>query len=1157
MQFESAKTLTKTLRSKIITSDEVVDIVRSLDGVHPYFPKREVFVIDLILDRWNNFKNTDFRENPRVWKLFNDTWVKIGDENLQKSLFKKLKFPGLLQSSLETFNGIEDTAKVQEYVESVNTTCDLLIKSVTSLQLPYEANLSILAAATQICSRISYANRVEFLMNLINLTNFDSQLSKLTNKLSSIFSDILLLPILDYISNFESNIIDKDIILTFKGYIMSALFNADIIGLDTTNILHEFFDAKKSTISHNSAVIIFEIAMNSLSKNNFIQLESIYTMIVDVHDALKPDLLQKLSSTKKTMSHEFLFKLIKDSFQSLDKVTNPQEKIRDWSLIRSILKLDIEIAIELSNEILALLLKNYHSFEKECQQIWAEFIECHISAREFFGFFGRLRTYYDHDHNISKFLCAREYRLDINKRIGLLSSLHLKELISEYVADMVSTSRSKISAILLSIITEGLVHLNPSQLSEYRPYFQEVYMIDDINYAEQWAVKYFLMDVFDNIIPLDMLERYKNKDIQKVILESPTINLQTFMFFLKIREYISMDIKEIENALMKYLSINKSSTFAFLILKNWYTIISEEFDSQNIRNLLEMLCLNSNFSLLLEFMKDDDIFEEPNLIHKLIGYLSDNLTESAALDVLKIIPIQCYEKSSRVSLIDRLASLKINESVIDALSHLLIFPTFKTRLETDVGTFFELFKNSIDLNHHSEKLLTTIWYHHAHSNDSSSKDFTYNLVNLVVANLSKLIDVKVSFWLAYYIQIYDEKRVHSNLRKEYFKAISAYSDKQSNLMPWLLKTLYQLLIREADLSMYQDVIKDCIQKYKLDGSNSNELKISVFMIYTLKDDSDFSFILAHYLALRSQGCHAMELLTGVSEYLKLTAHYSSEKYNAALHLVCCALNDNTKTFHNYLLEIVPSLMLNLSKQNHIGQKLTVRLLSATYTSITQGMMDINSLTKFISTLKEILISKPWMFDQYTVELLLPLSLEICNSIIPTTDFSNVQLQNNRIFISLCRLLSTLFTVHRFKLNQRYHVIDSLLCGMMKYVINSQFYGLTEECAKAFARCVITFCEPTTNTSTKNKNQTTSKVNEIKKILRKHVPILLVNYTELVIGNSIDNEIRREIDPALYSMLNVISSSELQWISTLLGSTGRQYFKSIYAEYKRIGKWTEQ
>lgn len=128
MQFESAETLTKTLRSKIITSDEVVDIVRSLDGVHPYFPKREVFVIDLILDRWNNFKNTDFRENPRVWKLFNDTWVKIGDENLQKSLFKKLKFPGLLQSSLETFNGIEDTAKVQEYVESVNTTCDLLIK---------------------------------------------------------------------------------------------------------------------------------------------------------------------------------------------------------------------------------------------------------------------------------------------------------------------------------------------------------------------------------------------------------------------------------------------------------------------------------------------------------------------------------------------------------------------------------------------------------------------------------------------------------------------------------------------------------------------------------------------------------------------------------------------------------------------------------------------------------------------------------------------------------------------------------------------------------------------------------------------------------------------------------------------------------------------
>lgn len=75
-------------------------------------------------------------------------------------------------------------------------------------------------------------------------------------------------------------------------------------------------------------------------------------------------------------------------------------------------------------------------------------------------------------------------------------------------------------------------------------------------------------------------------------------------------------------------------------------------------------------------------------------------------------------------------------------------------------------------------------------------------------------------------------------------------------------------------------------------------------------------------------------------------------------------------------------------------------------------------------------------------------------------------------------------------------------------------------------------------------------------LRKHIPILLVKYIHLSVHTPFEESIRKELLAATYSIFDLLSPIELNTINGMLDNTGNQYFKSLYAEYKKRGRWNE-
>lgn len=58
----SAEELTKLLRAKDTTATtKVYDIVSKFDDLQIYFPHEEIFVLELIQDRWNDQRRDDFK----------------------------------------------------------------------------------------------------------------------------------------------------------------------------------------------------------------------------------------------------------------------------------------------------------------------------------------------------------------------------------------------------------------------------------------------------------------------------------------------------------------------------------------------------------------------------------------------------------------------------------------------------------------------------------------------------------------------------------------------------------------------------------------------------------------------------------------------------------------------------------------------------------------------------------------------------------------------------------------------------------------------------------------------------------------------------------------------------------------------------------------
>lgn len=171
-----------------------------------------------------------------------------------------------------------------------------------------------------------------------------------------------------------------------------------------------------------------------------------------------------------------------------------------------------------------------------------------------------------------------------------------------------------------------------------------------------------------------------------------------------------------------------------------------------------------------------------------------------------------------------------------------------------------------------------------------------------------------------------------------------------------------------------------------------------------------------------------------------------------------------------------------------------------------------------------------------------------------------------LYIGLCRLLSTIFTLHRAKIGGRYHLVILALQGLLRCLfipytsddtlpeVKSAFNSTH---ASAYTRLLTTLSDPTVSSITRSKNRPRLQLNDETKKARsiagQHLPYLIMEYCTAQLKGRMPPEMKAALDPGLLAMLAVMTPELMRTMNAALDESGRAVWKAMYGDWKRVGR----
>lgn len=175
-----------------------------------------------------------------------------------------------------------------------------------------------------------------------------------------------------------------------------------------------------------------------------------------------------------------------------------------------------------------------------------------------------------------------------------------------------------------------------------------------------------------------------------------------------------------------------------------------------------------------------------------------------------------------------------------------------------------------------------------------------------------------------------------------------------------------------------------------------------------------------------------------------------------------------------------------------------------------------------------------------------------------------------VFLCLCRLFSTILVVHRTKLGGRYHLVIPVLQGLLRnlYIPYSETSktAITDEQgflrgqaqAKAYARLLITLCDPTVSAVTRSKNASQRRLTDLTKKARniagQHLQYIIMEYCCCQLNGRLNLETKAALIPGLYAVLDVLPQEVMRTMNAAMDSSSRSIFKALYEDHRRRGQW---
>ncbi len=182
-----------------------------------------------------------------------------------------------------------------------------------------------------------------------------------------------------------------------------------------------------------------------------------------------------------------------------------------------------------------------------------------------------------------------------------------------------------------------------------------------------------------------------------------------------------------------------------------------------------------------------------------------------------------------------------------------------------------------------------------------------------------------------------------------------------------------------------------------------------------------------------------------------------------------------------------------------------------------------------------------------------------------------------IFLRLCQTTNSIISLHRKNLGGRFHILLPLLQKLMACLFVPHAHNatpltrptwlpprnppLTTEHATAFTRILTTLCSPTVSSASfHRRREAADLVDEAKKARAyagQYVPQLLTYYCCLQLSSKLSAEIKDALRPGLWTMMDVVDLNMMRAMNASMGKDERSLWGSLYAEWKKFGKWNEK
>ncbi|KAH3687623.1 hypothetical protein WICPIJ_001390 [Wickerhamomyces pijperi] len=1135
--------LTKHLRAKTTPVSEIISVSRALlqDELPVYLPNKEKFLLELLIDRLNDAKlpYTDFKGNADVWKLYLDVCESLHKERKNdhqgviRSTFQSFRFVECLFASLKDCKDFELLQVLSEAMKFIRGQ-GLLSLGTSQADLPVLILTEYLRLVNTFDpeKEIGHDLILEITKVYKTLTTSQSNASndsKSSKKLQDQFISTAFPQILFTLTTVSPNY--KPLESLVKSYI-----STDPNAITETLI--------KLSLPSASLVTFYKL-ITSIKSNTSAITEPSFLAIVKTYPDTIHELLKHTLSISRSLSLEFLTEIYRGETEKIKS-----GKI-NWALILTLVKLDVEIGVANTEEILKGLEQVKSDDDKVLrQEIADELIKAYIKIRSF--------------PDLYSLILKLSLRFSSEASFLQLLTSHVKELtpleIKLCVESNLEVSDSDVKFNYLNALIQGFFEITDEvTLSKARELFSGILRLEEDKNEGLSYAKFQILCLYEDLLEdkelLVLAERTTNLVIKK---KSSNVSRYSFFLVFRIRELLDFDISKLVASFIKFITGTKDSSIISSIWKRWFVLIDQIFTSEQISQIVKSLLSLKDIQLVNTVLSNDLIFE----CSKIIGFFTEELSSVKSLSafeiqVLREIPIECYPRRLKAPLIDKLTSSSSKDSeVIELIKHVLETPTFKSEIESDPKKLIRFVESYSSDSVQALEIFDIVVAHHlVNVKENSNLLFAEGLIGLLNKAISKKSsDVKTVHRMASAFVSKSTKQINvEELKKSLLSSIQELiiNTKQTESgLTWVLDTLSQSELDSEYHQSLKPLLVDASTQFTQDQSSLINVKLFNYLTSNVQYETraDFSYYLALYITLRrDSACPDEELRTGLKSLLNHIQSSDEEHFYQGLQSVLFTMESENSDYA-VLIELVVSFISSLSKNTkEVSIKYFVKMLNAVISHT--NVLSSETLELLMKTLQSVLTTQSFLISQFSLELILVLVSNI------STIGSKI---SESLFEASCMVVSLVLTLQRYRLSSRNHTVIALFTRYIKIISQSEQLRESKLAGMCMQRLLTNLCDTSSSSthvdSANSQSELHTTQTKLKGQLRSTLPPLLLTYIHCQLQSPLPPQMTLLLLPGVYAILDILSQDELILINTSIDSGARAYFRVVLDGYKETGKW---